>query len=365
MTTLPPSHPAQELLLEFSTPQKNDRIIILEGGKGWLASEIAAYVPDGYVLTLDRDIRHIEDSKILLKNINNVKTGSDALPEKNGWDLILLTIPKERSFARLLLIVSFLALHKEGRLLLAGPSRQGAKAVIKDAQRLFGNATILGYRSHQRVAHCQKNTAVLKSLPKEFQSPGIAPGFVNKLTIDLPLGSLQLQTSPGIFSWKKIDQGSALLLEHMEIEPNSVVWDVGCGYGILGLAAALKGAKQVLMSDINTLAVDYAQKNARNNNLADNCLIFPASGLNLPYSVSAPSQVDLVLSNPAFHQGRQVDKSMADQIIHESTSLLKSNGRVLIVANRFLNYDKSMHSCFKSVSTIVKNNHYHVIEGRL
>ena len=365
MTPFLPSNPAQELLLEYSIPQENDHIIILEGGKGWLASEIAPHVPGGFVLTLDRDIRNIQDSRILLQNNNNAKTGSGALPEENGWDLVLLTIPKERSFARLLLLASFLALNDGGRLLLAGPSRQGAKAVIKDAQRLFGNATILGYRSHQRVAHCQKNTAVPKPLPKEFQSPGIAPGSVNKLTIDLPLGSLQLNTSPGIFSWKKFDQGSALLLQHLDIDPNSVVWDVGCGYGILGLVAALSGAEQVLMSDTNILAVDYAQENAKNNNLAEHVLIFPAVGLNLPPSISAPSQVDLILSNPAFHQGRLVDKSMADQIIRESTSLLKSGGRVLLVANRFLNYDKSMQPHFKSVSTIAKNNHYHVIEGRL
>lgn len=365
MSAIPPSQPAEELLLEYSSPKKKDRILILEGGDGWLASEVAKYVPDGFVTTHDRDIRNLKNAKNNLRTFNNAKTGLGALPENNEWDLVLLIIPKERSFARYLLIASFFSLKKGGRFLLAGPSRQGAKAVIKDAQRLFGNATILGYRSHQRVAFCQKQSEASIPLPKEFLVPGIAPGSTYNLTVDLPYGSLQLSTSPGIFSWKKIDQGSALLLEHMDIDSNSIVWDVGCGYGILGLAAALRGAKQVLMSDINTLAVDYAQKNAVSNNLSKNVLIFAANGLKLPSSISAPPHVDLVLSNPAFHQGRHVDKSMAEQVIRESTSFLQPGGRLLLVANRFLPYEKSMQSHFRYSTTITKNNQYHVIEGRV
>ena len=363
MSSLLPQEPAKELLLEYSSPQKTSRILILEGGNGWLAREISKYITEGLVVNHDRDIRKIEKSKSELKSRNNAMVGTGALPVGNNWDIVLLTIPKERSFARILIISSFMSLKVGGRLLLAGPSNKGAKAVIKDAQRLFGNCTLLGYRSHQRVAQSIKNAESPEPLPKEFQTNGISPGSLNILKVDTAVGILQLETSPGIFSWEKPDQGSNLLQSHLRIDKETVVWDVGCGYGILGLTASLYGAKKVFMSDINILAIDYALKNAFRNSVSKKVLIFPAVDLTPPPNIHLLNQVDLIITNPAFHQGRRVDKSMALEIISRSSRYLKTGGKLLLVANRFLNYDKAMEKRFSHVHKIAENNQYHLIEG--
>lgn len=357
-------NPANNLLLEHIHPKPTDHILIMEGGDGWLAKKVASLVPDGQVSTHDRDIRNIENAQSLLAPINNATVERRALPEVNGWDLVLLTIPKERSYARLLLISAFSTLKKGGQLFLAGPTRMGAKAVIKDAQRLFGNGSVLGYRSHQRIACCQKEGDLPNPLPEEFKTTGIAPGTIHSFNVKSPNGSLHLQTCPGIFSWEKIDQGTAILLKHLQVESGSYAWDVGCGYGILGLTVAFAGAKTVVMSDVNTLAVDYAQMNAKINQLSDRVMIFPAADLNLPRIVGVPSKFDLILSNPAFHQGRKVDKSMADQIITKLPSLLKPGGRLLLVANRFLNYDSSLRLISKQVTKLAEDNYFHVIEAK-
>ncbi len=359
------SQPAKSLLLAYTHPEPYDRILILEGGDGLLAHDLAALVPKGKLISHDRDIRNIEKSRLNLSCLHNAAAAQGELPKSEDWDLVLLSIPKERSYARLLLLASFMNLKQGGQLLLAGPSRTGARAVIKDAQRLFGNGCVLGYRSHQRVARCLKEGELPDPLPKDFQTPGIAPTNHYSLEIESPAGPLILQTCPGIFSWEKLDQGTATLLDHLMVEPGSTVWDVGCGYGILGLTAALLGAATVLMSDINTLAVNYAQRNANLNHLSEKVKVFSAEGLNLPDSFSiVHSKFDLIVSNPAFHQGRTVDKSMADHIISRSPTLLKPGGRLLIVANRFLNYDKSLQSVFDQVVKLEENSHYHVIESR-
>jgi ribosomal protein L11 methyltransferase len=59
-----------------------------------------------------------------------------------------------------------------------------------------------------------------------------------------------------------------LLQEHLSAGPGAGVLDVGCGAGILGLAAAALGAPLVLCLDIAGQAAQVTLENARENGLA-------------------------------------------------------------------------------------------------
>jgi 16S rRNA (guanine1207-N2)-methyltransferase len=357
-------NPAESLLLEYLQPTTEAHILILEGGAGWLAAEAIQKTPDGKVLSLTRDIREVWAAETRLEAIPNASATQDVFPTSAGWDLVLLPIPKGRRYTRRLLLAAWEALKPGGRLLLAGPSKGGAKAVIKDAARLFGNATVLGYRQHQRVAACTRGESFPDPLPKEFQQNGVAPGTRHFVEIQRPEGTLKLETHPGIFSWEALDEGTALLLEHLKIEPGSRVWDVGCGYGAIGLSAALAGAELVAMSDVNLIGVGYAQTNALRNRLDHKVKVFPADTLSTPHFTPSTDHFDLIVSNPAFHQGRAVDKSMSGNLITQAPDFLAPGGRLVIVANRFLNYDKTMQEYFAQVERVAETGKFHVIEAR-
>lgn len=354
-------NPAQSLLLAHTQPQEDARLLLLEGNDGWLGSEIAPQVPKGEVLSLSRDVREVRAAQKRLAPIPNAAAGFEVYPASGDWDLVLLTIPKERRYARTLLLAAWEALKPGGKLLLAGPTRKGAKAVITDAERLFGNVAVLGYRQHQRVAACTRGDSLPAPLPEEFQQPGVAPGTTHTFRVERPEGTLTIASHPGIFSWQALDEGTALLLAHLEIQAGMRVWDVGCGSGILGLAAALAGASEVFMSDVNLLAVVYAQVNAAANQLEAGTTIFPADGLCPLPSHQGPPPFDLILSNPAFHLGQAVDRGMADAIITQAASTLAPTGRLLIVANRFLNYDRFMAAHFGHVQRLADTGKFHVI----
>lgn len=57
------------------------------------------------------------------------------------------------------------------------------------------------------------------------------------------------------------------------IKKGDNVLDIGCGSGILGITAALLGAKDVVMTDIDQIAVSSAAHNARTNGVDEKCSV--------------------------------------------------------------------------------------------
>jgi ribosomal protein L11 methyltransferase len=80
------------------------------------------------------------------------------------------------------------------------------------------------------------------------------------------------------------------LLEALELQGKSVA-DVGCGSGILAVAAVKLGAARVLATDLDLLAVEVAKENAGRNGVSFEC--FVAEGM----TELAGQRWDVVLSN--------------------------------------------------------------------
>ncbi len=354
-------HPAQALLLDHLYPDPAARLLLLEGGDGRLAQALAARLPAGEVVTLSRDLREVRAAQARLAALPNAAATDEVIPSAaEAYDTVVLTLPKGRSYARALLLAAWHALRPGGDLFIAGPSKEGVKAVITDAERLFGDATVLAYKQHQRVARSTRGPALPEPQPEGFDTPGIAPGTLHLVTLPRPEGILTLETHPGIFSWDALDEGTALLLDHLRVRPGERVWDVGCGAGAIGLSAGLAGAAHVAMTDVNLLAVRCARANVERNALAARVTVRAAEGLE-----GGEGGWNLIVSNPAFHQGRDVDTSMPDALIARAPAILAPGGRLLLVANRFLAYDKAMRRHFPQVERIAETNKFHVLEARL
>lgn len=62
--------------------------------------------------------------------------------------------------------------------------------------------------------------------------------------------ALELEAHDGLFSPRHIDRGTLAMLSVVPPEPGMRVMDLGCGYGVVGIAAARRcGAENVWMSD--------------------------------------------------------------------------------------------------------------------
>jgi 16S rRNA G1207 methylase RsmC len=128
----------------------------------------------------------------------------------------------------------------------------------------------------------------------------------------------------GLFSPKSVDEGSQLLIDCLDASGSETVLDVGCGYGPIGLAAAkLNPDGRVHLVDKDFVAVEYARKNAVENNIG-NAEAYLSNGLG---AVPDNLEFDKVLSNlPA-----KVGNELLSIIIHDAKERLKPGGSLIVV----------------------------------
>lgn len=165
--------------------------------------------------------------------------------------------------------------------------------------------------------------------------------------------NFEFYTGSGVFSKEMVDKGTLLLAENMPINKNSKVLDIGCGIGILGIAAAKLFDAEVVMTDINKRAVNLAKKNMKLNNVK----VEIVQG-NL-YENIKQNDFDVILSNPPQTAGKEI----CFQLIEQSKNHLKKGGNLQLVARHNKGgrtLSKKMEEVFGNVKVISKKSGYSV-----
>jgi 16S rRNA G1207 methylase RsmC len=134
---------------------------------------------------------------------------------------------------------------------------------------------------------------------------------------------LSFTTTWGLFSPKAVDTGTQMLIELLEIEQDDTCLDLGCGYGAIGVAMAkCSQTADVYMVDKDFVAVDYARKNVKQNQL-QNCHVLLSNG----FSHLPDVQFDVIASNlPA-----NVGKELLQIFFADAKRHLKQDGRLYVV----------------------------------
>ena len=77
-------------------------------------------------------------------------------------------------------------------------------------------------------------------------------------------------TSSSVFSKKRVDKGTRLLIENMVLPDEGVLLDLGCGYGAIGIVAASINPKlKVILIDVNSRAIYLTRLNLRKNRIVN------------------------------------------------------------------------------------------------
>ena len=167
---------------------------------------------------------------------------------------------------------------------------------------------------------------------------------------------IMLASHESLFSPKSADKGTLSLLRHVELKPDDKVLDLGCGYGIVGIAAAkVTGGENVFMVDNNSTAVEISQKNAIANNVPD-VTVRCGKGV----SAFLDNDFSLILCNPPYHS----DFSVAKLFIEQGFKHLKAGGRMAMVVKRLDWYKNKLKSVFGGVKIIEDSGYYILISEK-
>lgn len=137
---------------------------------------------------------------------------------------------------------------------------------------------------------------------------------------------LKFVSDAGVFSKDDVDYGSRLLIECMDIAEDAAVLDVGCGYGPIGLIAAMLAVRgYITMIDINKRALELARRNALLNGI-HNVAVQESDGLN----TLGEARYSVILSNPPIRAG----KELVHKIFAQSFEHLVNGGSLWIVIQK-------------------------------
>ena len=353
---------AVRLVAERARIEPGERVLALPCGHGALGVWAASQTSPERITLLDTNLVATEAARRTLAANGcpgvRVVVGLPDVGDKS-YDVVLLTLPKGRDLWRLLFLYSFNALREGGRLYLAGANEEGIKSAIKDCAELFGAEVLLTYKRSNRVVSFTRGAGPGGDLPASYRAPGLANGTFNEFEIQTQDESFIVCTRPGVFSWRGLDVGTRLLLDVQDVRVTDVVLDVGCGYGAIGLAAARRAVNgQVTLVDVDWLACECARASLSRNGL-DRAEVLLGDGL----AAVAGRAFTLIVSNPPFHSGHAVDYDVVESFVREAHKALKPRGRLVIVANRFLPYDRLMAQLFGPVTRLAETPQYHVLSA--
>lgn len=266
----------------------------------------------------------------------------DATPriDSGAWPLglVLLTKHKEENFANIARGWALLA--EGGTLVCAGSNDDGAASLEKHVAKALGLADTVS-KFHSRVFW----------MTKADKQP---PAYWRGLAGLQPVGDSTWRSTPGIFAWDKIDDGSALLARHLPDDLAGYVADFGCGWGYLSREALARspGIQHIDLIDAEQLALTAARANVADERAAFHWLDLT--------SEAAPHTYEAILCNPPFHTGRASTPGLGQQVIEAASRALKPGGRFYMVANRGLPYEPMLKANFASFAALADNNKFRI-----
>jgi len=145
-----------------------------------------------------------------------------------------------------------------------------------------------------------------------------------EIVVNLLDNELTLHTRWGVFSPRSIDEGTIMLMKHIEVGVSDICLDLGCGYGPIGLALAKHCTKgEVHLVDKDFVAIELANNNANLNNLSNTKAYFSDAFLQVPSEV----KFDQVISNLPAKVGRE----QLSIILYDAFDALKPGGKITVV----------------------------------
>jgi 16S rRNA (guanine1207-N2)-methyltransferase len=167
---------------------------------------------------------------------------------------------------------------------------------------------------------------------------------------------LTFVTDAGVFSRDGLDRGTEVLLEALPPLEGRVL-DLGCGWGAVGVALGKRyPALDIVMTDINSRAVELARRNLAENGVT--AAVLQGDGFD-----AVEGRFDAIVTNPPIRAG----KAVIYGLFARARDYLEPDGALYVVIHKqqgapsALKYLKEIYS---RAETVDRASGFHVLRAQ-
>lgn len=322
----------ERLLIDTIGDEPANSVLCTSLGRGQLAADLANRWPKAQVTChyldaylADRAEHWLEEREARV----SVACSSD-FPECE-YDLVALPCQSrgDGELTRELLQTGFQRLRMAGRLIVATDNPRDTW-LAEQMKRLF-----------RHVHRVPNRTGIVYSGTKTEELRKIKNYSCEFVFRDGPR-LIRTFSRPGVFSHRRLDVGARALIESMEVRDGFRVLDLGCGTGVVSLAAAHRAHDvSVLAMDANPRAIECTLKSAELNGLTNITAVLDADAL-----CEAPGTFDLVVANPPYYSHFRI----GEIFVRGAVRALRNDGILQLVTKQPDRYMSLVQTGFRDAS---------------
>ena len=345
--SLQESSAADDYLLNYLKEQNfpKGNLALVNDRFGYLACHTADWNPYSVIAfkSQEKALRMNFKNNGLALDEKQLLSPLDSFTDK--LDLALIKVPKSLELFRLYLNQIQRASHKNTVVVCGFMTKYFSKQMLKIAADLFEEV-------EQSLAWKKSRLLILKK-PE--------PNIEIELLKSFQWQGLNIQQYQGVFSADKVDYATQFLLDNIKLnESEQTILDLASGNGIIAASILSKyqdknwGAPELHLMDDSYLAVESSKFN------------LPKEKSHFYYTDDLEDfedkSFDLVVSNPPFHFEHEINTEITMDFFEQVYTVLKPNGRFVLVFNRHLRYTTLLRRIFSRVGVIVDSPKFVVLE---
>ena len=277
----------------------------------------------------------------------------DEIPDSGAYGLVLIDLPKQVEEAQFWLANGLKLCAPDGMVSASAPNDANGNRIQKWMAELDMETNVESKNKAKVVWGARpKSKPVILDEWLEFggvQCLESAEGTV-------------FASQPGLFGWSKIDQGSALLADEMIDDLKGIGADFGCGYGYLSkrILDRHPNISTLLLIDADSRAIQCAEENLAGVQGKRTLQYYWAD---LTQKIEGLPPLDFVVMNPPFHISKTTDPMLGQSFIKTAAHHLKKGGKLWMVANVHLPYEKILQENFKTVRVVIEKDGFKIFEA--
>lgn len=255
-------------------------------------------------------------------------------------DLVIINFPKSKDELAFTLALIAPYLLTDAKVILVGEKKGGVQSSPKLTSHFLSSC-----QKVDAARHCLVFAGIVNSSSLEADF-NIEDWFKN-YHISINNIELTISSLPGVFSQKKLDIGTELLLNNLPENMNEKVLDFGCGAGVISCFIGKKyPTTQLSLLDVSSLALTSAKKTLAMNKLTGN--VFASNSLS-----NVTENYQHIVSNPPFHQGTNTSYQATEDFLKGIKPHMNTGGNITVVANSFLQYPPIMKQYIGTTHNVI------------